>query len=278
MDPIFVATDLSARSDRAVARAGRLAARLGRPLRIFAALADGALDAAQTLTRLDELEAELGARAARASREHGIEASGAAEAGTPVDLVPRAAREARAHLVVMGSHANRGMAELVSTPTLARVLRALDVPCLVAAGPPERDWRRVAVGVDLSPASLAALRLAAELAPAAELMPCHAYAPPHAGSAFAAIPEAVTAADMAERATEVLASIPEGLRARTAEPVLRAGSPEGVLGAYAREISADLIAVGRHARGGLARMLLGETSTELMLSAGCDVLVAPPPG
>ena len=40
--------------------------------------------------------------------------------------------------------------------------------------------------------------------------------------------------------------------------------------------AAPLVAAGRHARSGLVRAILGETSTELLLSADADVLVTPP--
>ena len=270
MTPILAATDLSDHSERAVLRAAAIARAEGRPLRVVS-IAGGDADASSALTHMDRAQDALDAMLERPELA-GLDASAVADAGEPAAMVARAARDARAALVVLGSHANRGLGELGRAPTAVRIVRALSCPALVAVAPADRVWRRAVIGWDGSSASSAALALAARLAPEAALTVCQAHHEPLGG------PEAEgRTAEWARRARAALdEAMPEALAPRLAEPELLLGGPVRVLLDLAGEGGADLLAVGRHARSGLMRTILGETSTELMLQAPCDVLVAPP--
>lgn len=273
MDPIVVATDLSARSDRAVARAARIAREWARPLTLFCAAGEG-LDAAADLDRMEEVEAVLERRCRQDEALRGIETRVSVEPGAPAEAVPRAA--AGAALVVLGTHRNRGLAELAGAPTLVRIVRALDGPALVAAGPADAAWGRAVVGWDHSPASHAALALAGEMAPDARLTLVHATHEPYSQLGFGVAVMTMPLAQREEMLREMDAAVPAALRARTEAPDVRMGGPCAAILGAAEDVGAQLIAVGRHARRGVARLILGETSADLMLEARVDVLVAPP--
>ncbi|PRY94657.1 nucleotide-binding universal stress UspA family protein [Hasllibacter halocynthiae] len=274
MGTILVATDMSARGDRAVTRAAGLARARKDALRIFCAV-DEVADAASTLARIEAVE---GALRRVAEGIDGVEVSSACEAGAPAELVPKAAAEAGAALVVLGAHGSRGLAEMVRTPTLVRIVRALDRPALVALGRPEGSYGTVIVGWDFSPAAAEALALAGDFAPDASIIQVTATHEPYyvVGQAvsYATLPEE----QHAELEREMREAVPPGLRGRTGDPVVRMGGPGVALLGAVRDGGADLLAVGRHARSGFVRMLLGETSSDMILSAPCDVLVAPPRG
>lgn len=55
---------------------------------------------------------------------------------------------------------------------------------------------------------------------------------------------------------------------------LTVGEPSRVIGAYAREIKADLVVVGHHKRGVLERWWSGPTGAYLCDHVGCSVLIA----
>ena len=54
----------------------------------------------------------------------------------------------------------------------------------------------------------------------------------------------------------------------------RRGVPSDVIATTAREVGADLLVVGTHARTGLTHALLGSVAEQLVRSAPCEVLVA----
>jgi nucleotide-binding universal stress UspA family protein len=277
MGPIVAATDLSSRSDRALRRAARMATRLGAELHILHVL-DEDLPAAILQRRTEEAEATL---AALIEADPDLKAASpgiAVEAGSLARLLPRVAEERGAGLVVLGSHRNRGLAELVGSPTLSRVMKALTAPLLVAVLPPDRPHAKALAGWDFSPASDAAVALARRVAPLTHLTLLHAWADPLAGAPYAM--------DIAGTATPARqAGIDEALaEARTrlatdgvaVETEAMVGGPARALVDRAVETGTDLLVIGRHARSGFARFFLGETAERTALTAPCDVLIAPP--
>ena len=272
MDVILVATDLSARSDRAVKRAAGLAAALRARLAIaHVANADlpPALRDARAAQARDALRTRVDADPALSALDPAL----VVETGRVEARLPDLARSQGAGLLVVGTHRDRGMADLLGAPTLLRLLRGARVPVLVAVGRPETAYRDVSVGWDFSPASEAAARAARAIAPEASFALVHAWAPIVAAGGYGldpvglpAGPSEETEADLARAAR----ALGEGVG-----HVLEVGPPAHALMRRASE-GADLPALGTHARAGLARFVLGATAETVALGAVCDVLVAPP--
>ncbi|MEM8823175.1 MAG: universal stress protein [Pseudomonadota bacterium] len=279
MGPILAATDLSARSDRALRRAAKVAAHTGAELRIIHILDDD-LPAAILQRRTEETEAELGALV---TADSGLSAASPVidvEAGQLSRLLPRLAEERKAGLVVLGSHRDRGLAELVSAPTLSQVMKVLNVPLMIAVEPVERDHKAALAGWDFSPASQAAVDLARSLAPLESLALLHAWADPLAGAPYAMdIAGAATPARQAgieEALADAKAKLAKDSPDLTVESEAMIGGPARALTQTAEAKGSDLLVIGRHARTGIARFLLGETAERVALTAPCDVLIAPP--
>lgn len=140
-----------------------------------------------------------------------------------------------------------------------------------AASAPSR--RRVVVGVDGSPQSLDALRMAARVAPvfAAELDAVIAWHHPVSNAMAPLIAEFDPAADAA---TIVRAAVdeafgdrvPAGLRVQRQE-----GHPARVL--LDASVGAELLVVGSRGHGGFVGLLLGSVSAHCVEHAVCPVLV-----
>ncbi|KIT16116.1 universal stress protein [Jannaschia aquimarina] len=272
MDRILVATDLSARSDRALARGIALARSTGAELNVVSVVDDD-LPAELILAHEEKAEEVLKARL----EKEGVEARLHVENGHPVQMVPGLARAIGADLLVVGGHRGRGWEDWISEPNLTRILRAIECDALVALQPPEVEWTRIVLGWDGSPVCRAAIGLARALAPEAELIPARAVAPPSAaamGAAIAVVEENRIATDEAE---ESLRAVSETLEGPVGKPQVRVGGPAWVLDRVAQDVGATAIAVGRHARGGLARLLLGHTALALAMSTQRDLLIAAPP-
>jgi nucleotide-binding universal stress UspA family protein len=138
----------------------------------------------------------------------------------------------------------------------------------------------VVVGIDGSPASLSALRWAAEHARA------HAAALEvvHVWPASETQPASVDDLFQVTRQRDDHRREIEGLVDQAVEPGGRGGvtvrfvdgNPLAVLLAAAE--TASLLVVGSRGQGGIARLLLGSTSAACLLHAPCDVAVVPAPG
>jgi nucleotide-binding universal stress UspA family protein len=144
-------------------------------------------------------------------------------------------------------------------------------------------FSRIIVGVDASPASEAAVRLAISLALGnleAELIFCHALDVPrmfaHASRFFDDYPLALEAAqDQAGLLLNrccALASL-AGVRARS---YMRSGKPVAEIAALAETLAADVVVIGNRPRGKLQRIFGGSVGDEMVHSLAIPVLVAAP--
>lgn len=179
-----------------------------------------------------------------------------------------------AGLLVMGRHGAGAVARLLLGSTTQDVVRA--APCPVAVVPPDvfdATSRRVITGTDGSSTAAAAVAWAAAEAVRRHvpLTIVHA-APPPLAMPGATVPYSD------EAAREFLA----GVVARTREATAGAIVVEGVL-SWQQPATAlldaagspDLLVVGAHGTGALARLLLGSTTTTVVQQSHCPVVVVP---
>lgn len=141
--------------------------------------------------------------------------------------------------------------------------------------------RRILVPTDFSECALPAVRYAAELADkfAAELVLLHVVS-----DAVLALPDAVmpTPATDLHALTEAgktgLANLiaAEKLERLNPRPEVRLGSPAAEIIAAATDLHADLVCIGTHGRGGIARVLLGSVAEHVVRQAPCPVLTVRP--
>jgi len=130
---------------------------------------------------------------------------------------------------------------------------------------------KIVVGYDGSDGAKRALDRAARLAggePIAVVSVVEVHATSGRGPGGADRIEAAERRAELEEAAGILRE--KGLEVREVEGH---GDPAGVIGEEAREAGADLIVVGTHGRGALARAVVGSVSTKLVHEAPCDVLV-----
>ncbi|CCH16895.1 universal stress protein [Micromonospora lupini] len=203
--------------------------------------------------------------AADATAAHpGLTITGEVYDGPPALVLQE--RSADAGLLVLGSRGHGGFGGLLTGSTAVAVAAHAHCPVVVVrdgtAGGPDAP---VAVGVDGSEPSLVALGFAAERAAQrrVSLRVLHAWTPGPDGAAGK---------------PDEQAAVEEALEPwRRTYPELDmtldlvAGSPAGTLIESSR--SAQLVVVGSRGRGGLAGMLLGSVSQQVIQHAGCPVAV-----
>ncbi len=146
--PILVATDFS----RASAPAVRVAASLaggGRPLVLVHVLMPPSpfVSSGTRGTTWERLEARARrdadrrlARLIAAARRRGTRVTGRVLSGFPAEAIVRAARAAKASLLVIGTHGRTALARAAMGSVAARVLRTATCPVLTVRGNATRPW------------------------------------------------------------------------------------------------------------------------------------------
>ena len=141
--------------------------------------------------------------------------------------------------------------------------------------------RRILVPTDFGECAAPAVRYAAELADkfGAELVLLHVVQ-----DAALALPDAVMptpvpgpTSALIDAGQDGLANLitAENLEPRNPRAEVRVGSPAAEIVAAAKDLKADLLCVGTHGRGGLARVILGSVAELVLRQAPCPVLVRP---
>ncbi|MCZ7375985.1 universal stress protein [Micromonospora sp. WMMC250] len=212
--------------------------------------------------QVDDLVRTAAADAATANP--GLTVTGEVYDGPPALVLQE--RSAEAGLLVLGSRGHGGFGGLLAGSTAVSVAAHAHCPVLVVrdgtTGGPDGP---VAVGVDGSDASLVALGFAAERAAQRRvpLRVLHAWTPGPGGAA--GVPD--------ERAS-VEAQLEPWRRTFPELDItvdLVGGSPASMLIEASRD--ARLVVVGSRGRGGLAGMLLGSVSQQLIQHSHCPVAV-----
>jgi nucleotide-binding universal stress UspA family protein len=203
-------------------------------------------------------------------------------AGDPhVELI-RYAREIDADLIVLGSKgAGARMGKILGT-TAARVVRMSETPVLVVRKPPRGRYRRPLIALPLDPSAHHLVELTRTVSSSGRrpISAIRAYHVPFTGFSDAGTEAEPTEYHLAFRkeAAAALSSELDSLRKRgfRVRANLRWGDPTSVVLAESRRTRADLVAVGTHARSGLAHILIGSVAESIVTSAATDVLIARP--
>lgn len=285
-------TDFSEPASRAVQVASALAARSNQTLYLVHVLEFGRRADASELrsAELGWAERMLGETADRA-REEGVKVEIQIEEGSPDEALLNVATRVSAKLLLIGAVGRRrgdtqqlgSHADRLSQRARVPVLVVRDAKPFTAWTQGERPLR-VLLGADASQSAEHAMRWVSEL---------QAYGP----CAVTAVQLYWAPAqfkrlglhgmrDYLEPDAEVARALEQGLAARLRgcgieAPVLRSlphmGGVGDRLAALARDDQADLIVVGSHVRGALARLVEGSVSRDVLQHAGVGVACVPAP-
>lgn len=274
---ITLATDLTARSDRAFDRAVDLARHWKARLLIVHAIEE-------RVSLTDEPSWRRGADAVQAARMklqfeypgwEGVETSIEVKPGKPEEVVLEAASRENTDLIVTGIARENlyGRDELGGlVPVLARQANA---PVLVVKKRLTSAPRRVVVASDLSDTSHAALTLALGLFGPGRLALFNAFDIPYRGLAGDKSElERTMRPGVIEECMAVLTDAAGAAAAAQVEIIAELGSPAPILAKLVSDRDIDLVVTGTYGHSGLMDALLGSTAMEIMAQVSCDVLVA----
>ena len=272
MKLVLVASDLSERSDKAVARALQLAQAHGAACHVLHVV-DEDLPADFALKMRDAAAERLAQVVAPAPA--GATVTTEAVIGDPIRVIAQEAHVRAPDLVVFGTHRPRAFLDLLRETTVERLVRLIAAPALVVRNPAEHAYARVLVPVSFSPACGRALELVRRLLPDAQITAFHAVYLPFTGLTHE-VPGGPMDREMTAEAEAVRAEwcAAEGLPDRLCDVVPITGSLGAVMDQRIATVHPDLIALGAHTRGRLAPHKLGSFAAELLRTPPTDLLIA----
>jgi len=276
--PILLATDLSARGDRALDRALQLTKELNTRLIVLHVMESHATPARLTTPVWRRMSPDHKALVERELAEDVAAADVPAEVvvakGDPVASILETADTFGCSLIVAGIARQETLGRLLLGTTVEKLARQARQPVLVVKNRPRRPYRDVLVATDFSDGSRQALRAALQLVPNAELTLFNAYEVPFQN--LNVPDDAVvssfykTAEQCAQRFIAETPELPKGMPTKV---VLEAGQPETVLAEYSFTHRSDLVVTGTHGRTGILRTAIGSVAERLLESLPSDVLI-----
>jgi nucleotide-binding universal stress UspA family protein len=284
---VLLATDLSARGDRALERAAAIAAGRNAHLIIVHAFEE-IEEASLTYGRQPGPSWRRPPDAVAMAKQHirqGLRADVGdtvekatilIEQGEPAQVIERIATSEGADLVITGV-AREGLfaSRPVILGTVEQLLRRLPVPILIVRNRARSAYQHIVVATDFSEPSAQALQVALRFFPFQPLHLLHASEAPYSGLVSDPHRHAETFREAhAAQLDTFLASIflPEDDRRRIV-PLIEPGAPSSLVREYVLERAADLVVMGTQGRGAVLEALLGSTAKSILSSLSCDALV-----
>lgn len=278
---VLLATDLSARCDRALDRAAQLADEWRAELMALHVL-DPAASPDQALAWISGENDEQLMRVAQQQLAHDLAAANVSatlrlECRPDVTATIReTAASTQSGLVVTGVSSKETLGGLLLVSTFEELAHSLAEPLLVVRKRSRGPYRRIVASTDYSEPSRHALLVADRFFPSRDLIVYHAHALEMSGLANASPhPGARLGIERAECAAFLAATaLPEGTAVRC---VIECGAIESTLSRYVREHDIDLVVMGSRGHGGLKSLLLGSTAAKLLDWLPCDTLLVREP-
>ena len=282
---ILVATDLTARSDRALARGFLLARQLDAELRVLHVV-DADLPDELKAHSVEWAKQSLSRDTERLAAATGKRASIEVVADDPASYIVRAAESSSTDLLLLGVHPGPGAgSKTFGETTAGKILKSSLTAALLVKGEAIEPYRDIVIGVDFSMHSRAAIKQAIPLASSARVHLTHAFHVPFKGrlGTKSTINEIVY-----ERRLELDAFLKDemgslerraidlGVLPGNLERIVEEGRPEQVLRAVRDRVDGDLIVIATHGRGVISREIWGSVAVDLLNEPPCDVLVIKP--
>ncbi|HEY0939694.1 MAG TPA: universal stress protein [Steroidobacter sp.] len=284
---ILCATDLTARSARAMKRAAMLAQQMDAQAHFVHTVSD--LLAGRVLrSKVNRAYARLTEQSDRLMRHAPYDCTAAIQLGKPINGLIEAARELNPDLIVMAQPKRRRLDAMIGT-TAERVIRATGCSVLLTAGDAERPYERVVLATDLSPTSMHVTRTAVDMGvlTSAETWVVHAFGLPYhdiATSDSFKVDQLNLVDGLARQARwheaarrDVLRNLDDAGADLERVHILteQASAPNAIRRALDL-VQPELLVIGVSRWFALKRILIGSVADQVFRSANCDVLAIAP--
>lgn len=286
---LLAATDLSAPSRHAMARATMIASNSGAALVLLHVLPSGALDqlrdilgreAAPALSCIEsETRAELTRIAKDICEPLGLHPRTELARGSVLKQIVDMAEAHAADLLVLGARGKGFMHHLVLGSTAERMLRMTRRALLLVKQLPHEPYQRVLIPVDFSSYSMQAIKLARAVAPQAEITLMHVLDPSLEGVLqYAKVDEDMIHHYQMQARQEAMNKLRKladdaGLGPDDYQLMTMLGHAPTCILQQEEEGDADLIVIGKHGTSNAEELLLGSVTKHVLTTSKGDVLV-----
>jgi len=261
--PVLVATDLSARADRAIDRAVMLGQQLSRPVVALHVVTDGELSVEEAERRLRCVLPQGGAN---------IEALVAE--GSATEEIAAVADEQDAALICTGVARFNSIGDFLLGTAVDDLCRRAEQPVLVVKERAREPYRTIIFPTDFSACSRAALLRALGLFPEARFQLVYAFHVPYAAWNKDSYVKDDLARDAGADMDEFIATlVAEQKVASRLEGRVAQGNLFELIYAVAEETGANLVAFGTHGESGFRQATIGSMANELLNKLRLDTLV-----
>lgn len=280
---ILLATDLGARSDRALDRAAQLARQWNAALIVVHALERAPdianwsrYDDAPSWRRPPDPAVAIERQIRRDLRDPVSDLKIYIEEGEPHQVVLDIVARERCDLIVLGTARDETLGRVALGANVQQLVRRAPVSVLVVKTRPAGPYNHILVGTDFTDEARHGLSVAGKLFPDSLFTVMHAFDLPYRWLAtdtplsreFAAMERDTINSFVAE------AALPSGLRVVT---LTEHGPPEIMLRKYVVEKNANLTVIGALGRGLLFHVLVGGNAPRIVDGVPSDVLVVRAP-
>lgn len=283
MKTIMVATDFSERSDRALRRATLLGRQFEATILLVHVVDD---DQPGRIVDAERAEATtlLRQMAATLRDVDGVTCQARVVLASPFVGIAQAVADASPDLLVIGPHRRQVLRDVFVGTTAERTIRSVECPILMVNATPAGQYRHVLQTTDLSDGSRDALLRfqSLGLADHARTSLLHVFDAPALrlvmGQAMPKEDREHYLADEQRDATSALSRFVASTGIGDVRQIARyeaSAAPHEILKATDEE-HADLIMMSTHGRSGLAKMLIGSVTDQVLRTAQIDVLAIPP--
>jgi nucleotide-binding universal stress UspA family protein len=275
---ILLATDFSARCDRALDRAALIATGRGAELIVLHVLEDERTKSGEPgplpSWRRPADPQHVAERQLRADLANfPPQTTLVVESGVPDDVIVGVAERRDCDVIIVGLARDEPLGRFSLGGTVRGLLRRSNVPVLIVKNRARAPYHDIVVAVDFSDSSRHALETAAQLFEDRELTVLHAYRAPLEGRAgdtatYRRDSRNIAAADYEEFLQGT--RLPAG---RTLKSLIEWGTPAHLLRDYVEHRDTDLVVLGTHGRGAVFDLLLGSVARDILSQVPCDALV-----
>jgi nucleotide-binding universal stress UspA family protein len=277
---ILLATDLSARGDRALDRAAQLSRQWGAELVIVHAIdrkMESLSDLANPLPswrRSPTPELNIQKQIRRDLREEVDHLKIQIGEGDPARVILDTAAREGCEMIVLGMAQEDISGRMPLGSTVEHLVRKSPLSVLVVKNRPNGPYRHILVGTDFTEESRYGLEVAAGSFPGSRFALMHAFEMPYRAllsdttlsQEFAAMERATITEFLRDSA--VPAQVRDGIKT-----MIEHGPPGLMLRRYVEEQHADLTVIGAYGRGFLFHLLMGGNTPRIVDSVPSDVLL-----
>lgn len=279
---IVCATDLLAKSEAALDRAGVIAGELNASLSMLHVV----MPANSVHVLEQELRSSIEQMKVRSRPplwREGPAPDVMLRVGNPARVIADAIEQEKIGLLVLGPHGKRGIRDPLEDTLATRMLAARKCPVLIVREAPRGAYKNVLLALDLSNASAGAVRAAEQLTinASTDVSVIHAYEPPYQGMlSYVGVGADKVLAYSRGWKREAETAVRDLLKWQSADfsrydLMIEERRPTPAILRAVQRVKPDLIVMGTRGHGRARRALLGSVATQILRQAKCDLLVVP---